>query len=82
MLESMSYATQIDLPALLGARAAIAPHLPVGTLRGGVPTAGIPATYQPSSGFQTSTVPTGNNARVPCHAPHNAAGQTGAQPKA
>lgn len=82
MLESMGYATQIDLPALLGARAAIAPHLPVGTLRGGVPTAGIPATYQPSSGFQTSTIPTGNNARVPCHAPHNAAGQTGAQPKA
>lgn len=49
MLESMGYATHIDLAGLLQARAAIAPHLPCGTLRGGVPIAGIPATYRQAS---------------------------------
>ena len=45
MLETMGYATHIDLAALLSARASIAHHLPAGTLRGGVATAGIPPTY-------------------------------------
>ena len=48
MLESMGYATHIDLAGLLSARASIAPHLPVGALRGGVAVAGIPATYLPA----------------------------------
>lgn len=48
MLESMGCATHVDLPALLAARAAIAPHLPAGALRGGVPVAGIPSTYRPA----------------------------------
>ena len=49
MLESMGYATHIDLPALLAARTAIAPYLPVAALHGGVALAGIPSTYQPTS---------------------------------
>lgn len=49
MLESMGYATGIDLPRLLAARAAITPHLPAGALRGGVPAAGIPSTYRATS---------------------------------
>lgn len=48
MLESMGYHTGIDLPRLLAARAAIAPHLPERALRGGVPVAGIPATFRPA----------------------------------
>ena len=49
MLESMGYSTGIDLSKLLSARQAIAPHLPAGTLRGGVPAAGIPASYHPTT---------------------------------
>jgi hydroxymethylglutaryl-CoA lyase len=47
MLESMGYATGIDLGQLLLARKVITPHLPPRALRGGVPAAGIPATYHP-----------------------------------
>jgi hydroxymethylglutaryl-CoA lyase len=49
MLESMGCSTGIDLSKLLSARQAIAPHLPAGTLRGGVPAAGIPASYHPTA---------------------------------
>ncbi|WP_353234101.1 hydroxymethylglutaryl-CoA lyase [Diaphorobacter ruginosibacter] len=48
MLESMGYATGVDLPALLKVRQAMRAHLPDGALRGGVAAAGIPATYAPA----------------------------------
>lgn len=49
MLESMGYATGIDLKALLQVRKTMQNHLPLGALRGGVATAGIPATFPPAS---------------------------------
>ena len=47
MLESMNYATGIDLEKLLAARALLAQALPQETLRSGVAAAGIPKTFHP-----------------------------------
>lgn len=47
MLHGMGYATGIDLPRLLDARALLADALPEETLRSGVAAAGIPKTYRP-----------------------------------
>jgi len=49
MLESMGYATGIDLPALIGARQLLADSLPHETLRGGAAIAGLPKTFRPRS---------------------------------
>lgn len=49
MLESMNYATGIDLKKLLEARALLAQALPQETLRGGVAAAGIPKTFHPDT---------------------------------
>ena len=46
MLESMDYATGVDLRKLLEARALLAQALPEETLRSGVAAAGIPRTFR------------------------------------
>ena len=45
MLESMGFATGIDLPRLIATRAILREGLPEETLRGAVATAGIPKTF-------------------------------------
>ena len=49
MLESMNYATGVDLEKLLSARALLAQALPRATLRSGVAAAGIPKTFHPGT---------------------------------
>ena len=49
MLESMGFATGIDLPALLAARRILHEGLPDETLQGHVATAGIPRTFRNAS---------------------------------